>query len=179
MNQKTLRLKDEITKLRQREKQLLAIVEGNTAGLTKVHKAALAVMSVTNIHGLNSAIRTKIPLALDIEAAVLCIEEPNALALAGATAIGKGGIINFLGRKRRVLLQARTPGEPIVFGEASDRVKSVAFIKLRTPRNSPSMLLALGSGRDDGFNDNQATDLLSFLAQVIEERLKQCLGRQS
>ena len=40
-------------------------------------------------------------------------------------------------------------------------------------------MLALGSGRDDGFDKDQATDLITFLADVLEARLKQCLGPRS
>ena len=138
----------------------------------------IAIIAETDIHGINNVIRTKLPQLLDIETAVLCIEEPSALALAGANPIGTGGILNLFGKQSRILLQSQTPGEPIIFGDASDRVKSVAFLKLIPGRNSPAMLLALGSGRDDGFSMSQGTDLILFLAQVIEERLKQCLGRK-
>jgi len=172
------RIKADLVKLNRREKHLLATMEDNIAGQKKVHKAAIAIIAETDINGINNVIRTKLPQLLDIEAAVLCIEEPSALALAGANPIGTGGIRNLFGKQNRILLQSQTPGEPIIFGDASDRVKSVAFLKLITGRNSPAMLLALGSGRDDGFSNNQGTDLILFLAQVIEERLKQCLGRK-
>ena len=100
----------------------------------------------------------------------------GALALAGATAIGTGGIANLMGPKRRILLQGETAGETFIFGDAADRVKSVAYLRLRAGKNAPDMLLALGSGREDGFEKQQATDLISFLADVLEARLKQCLG---
>jgi uncharacterized protein YigA (DUF484 family) len=125
---------------------------------------------------LNNVIRAKLPAMLDIESAVLCIEDAGALALAGATAIGKGGIENLMGAKQRIFLQGQTAGESFVFGEDAARVKSVAYLRLRAGKNSPDMLLALGSGREDGFEKDQATDLISFLADVLEARLKQCLG---
>ncbi len=73
-------------------------------------------------------------------------------------------------------MQGQTAGESFVFGEDAARVKSVAYLRLRAGKNSPDMLLALGSGREDGFEKDQATDLISFLADVLEARLKQCLG---
>ncbi len=170
------RMRDDLTSLRRHEKQLLSAVEGNAAGQSKVHQAVVAVVGTEDIQTLNSVIRTKLPAMLDIESAVLCIEETGALALAGATAIGKGGIENLLGSQQRFLLQGQTKGESFVFGEDSARVKSVAYIRLRAGKNSPDMLLALGSGREDGFEKDQATDLISFLADVLEARLKQCLG---
>lgn len=169
------RLRDDVTGLRRQEKQLLSAVEGNAAGQTKVHQAVIAVVGAADIQALNGIVRTKLPGLLDLEAAALCIEEEGALALAGATAIGSGGIANLMGPKRRVLLQARTAGEAFVFGDDAERVKSVAYLRLRTG-TAPNMLLALGSGRDDGFEPDQATDLLTFLGDAIEARLKQCLG---
>jgi uncharacterized protein YigA (DUF484 family) len=170
------RMRDDLTGLRRHEKQLLSTVEGNAAGQSKVHQAVVAVVGAADIQALNSVIRSQLPPMLDIEAAVLCIEEPGALALAGATAIGSGGIANLMGPKRRILLQGQTPGEEFIFGADSGRVKSVAYLRLRAGKNSPDMLLALGSGREDGFEKDQATDLIAFLADVLESRLKQCLG---
>ena len=173
------RIQGELAGLRRREKQLMQAVEGNAAGQSKIHQAVAAIVEAADIHALNGLIRTQLPALLDLEAAVLCIEDPGALALAGANAIGGGGIANLMGPEQRVLLQARTAGEPIVFGDEAGRVKSVAYLRLRTGGNSPEMLLALGSGRDDGFDPQQATDLILFFADILELRLKQCLGPKS
>ena len=169
----------ELGELRRREKQLLQAVEGNAAGQSKIHQAVATIVEAPDIHALNSLIRTKLPALLDLESAVLCIEKTGALALAGANPIGAGGIANLLGRKQRVLLQEKTAGEPLIFGDEADRVKSVAYLRLRTGGNSPEMLLALGSGRDDGFDPRQATDLILFFADILETRIKQCLGPTS
>jgi uncharacterized protein YigA (DUF484 family) len=170
------RMRDDLTRLRRNEKQLLSMVEGNAAGQSKVHKSVTAIAGSKDIQALNAMIRTKLPAMLDIEAAVMCIEETGALALAGATAIGAGGVANFLGPKQRILLQGQTAGEAFIFGAAADRIKSLAYLRLRTGENAADMLLALGSGREDGFEKQQATDLIIFLADVLEARLKQCLG---
>ncbi len=173
------RLQGDVGTLRRREKQLVSAAEGNAAGQSKVHQAALALIDTRDVQTLCTAIRTKLPHLLDIEAAALCIEDEGALSLAGATSIGKGGIANLMGPKRRVLLQEKTAGEEIVFNAAAERVKSVAYLRLRSGSGVPNMLLALGSGRDDGFAPDQATDLLAFLGDVLELRLGQCLGPKS
>jgi uncharacterized protein YigA (DUF484 family) len=170
------RLQGDVGTLRRREKQLISAAEGNAAGQSKVHQAAIALIEARDVTALCTAIRSKLPQLLDIEAAALCIEDEGALSLAGATAIGTGGIANLMGPKRRIVLQEKTAGENIVFGGAAERVKSVAYLRLRTGSGVPNMLLALGSGRDDGFAPNQATDLLAFLGDVLEVRLGQCLG---
>ena len=170
------RVQKELAELRRREKRLIQTVEGNAAGQAKIHNAVVAIIEAADMHALNSLIRTKLPAMLDLEAAVLCIEHTGALALAGVNVIGAGGISNMLGRENRVLLQNKTSGETLVFGDEAERVRSVAFLRLRTVGSSPEMLLALGSGRDDGFDPRQATDLILFFADILETRLKQCLG---
>ncbi|PPR12311.1 MAG: hypothetical protein CFH41_00348 [Alphaproteobacteria bacterium MarineAlpha11_Bin1] len=173
------KVQEQITNLRRRERALLQTVEGNAAGQSKIHQAVTAIVEAGDIHALGNIVRTQLSGLLDLEGATLCIEENGALALAGAKAIGIGGISNLLGKKKRILLQANTAGESLVFGEDADRVKSVAYVRIRTGSRSPEMLLALGSGRDDGFDPHQATDLIQFLANILETRLKQCLGPKS
>lgn len=170
------RVQKELADLRRREKKLIQTVEGNAAGQSKIHNAVISIVETADIHALSALIRAKLPAILDLEAAVLCIEQTGALALAGANVIGAGGISNMLGREARVLLQNETSGETLVFGDEAERVRSVAFLRLRTIGHTPEMLLALGSGRDDGFDPRQATDLILFLADILEARLKQCLG---
>ncbi len=170
------RLQNEVGMLRRREKQLISAAEGNAAGQSKVHQAAITLIEARDVTALCSAIRSKLPQLLDVEAAALCIENEGALSLAGATTIGAGGIANLMGPTRRVMLQEKTSGENFVFGSAAVRVKSVAYLRLRAGSGVSNMLLALGSGRDDGFAPNQATDLLAFLGDVLEVRLRQCLG---
>ena len=94
------RVKTDLVQQKRREKHLLATMEDNVAGQEKVHNAVIAIIAETDIHAINKVIRTKLPQLLDIEAAVLCIEEPSALALAGANPIGTGGIRNLFGNKR-------------------------------------------------------------------------------
>lgn len=170
------RAQKELADLRRREKKLIQTVEGNAAGQSKIHNAVVAILEAADIHTLVSLIRNKLPGMLDLEAAVLCIEQTGALALAGAQVVGADGISNMLGQEARVLLQNNTSGETLVFGDEAERVRSVAFLRLRTVGSSPEMLLALGSGRDDGFDPRQATDLILFFADILETRLKQCLG---
>jgi len=170
------RMRDDITALRRHEKQLLSTVEGNTAGQFKVHQAVTAIVGAHDIQALNSVIRSKLPAMLDIESATLCVEDTSALALVGATTIGRGGIDNLMAPKQRILLHGQTAGEAFIFGDDAARIKSVAYLRLRCRKDSTDIMLALGSGRDDGFDKDQATDLITFLADVLEARLKQCLG---
>ena len=171
------RLREEVTTLRRREKQLLSAAEGNAAGQNKVHQAVLAIVGAPDLETLGQVIRTKLPAILDLEAAVLCAEQRGDADLAELTAIGDKRIADLMGAKRRILLKAGTAGPDFVFGDDAGRVKSVAYLRLRTGNGAPGLMLALGSGRDDGFEPHQATDLLAFMGDVLEARLRQCRDR--
>lgn len=170
------RLRREVASLHRREKQLLSTVEGNAAGQTKIHRAVLALIDAPDMQALNLVLRTELPSILDLEAVVLCVEGEGALALAGAMAIGPDGVAGLLGPRRRFLLLGDTAGTAAVFGDAAERVRSIAYLRLR--RTSPKMLLALGSGRGDGFDSRQGTDLIAFLADALELRIRHCLQQK-
>lgn len=169
------RLREEVSVLRRRERQLLSAAEGNAAGQAKVHQAAIAIVGAPDIDALTRIVGSTLPALLDIEAAVLCVEEVAAAPFADAVVIGRGGIGELAGQKRRIHMRARSGGSADVFGDAADRVKSVAYLRIRPGGATPNLLLALGSGREDGFDPRQATDLLGFLADALEARLRQCL----
>lgn len=168
------RLRTEVTTLRRREKQLLSAAEGNAAGQNKVHQAVLAIAGAPDLTALNQAIAGKLPAILDLESAVLCVEEADAASVEGATVLATDRIAELMGPKRRILLKAGTTGPEFVFGEDAGRVKSLAYLRVRTGSGGPRLMLALGSGRDDGFEPHQGTDLLAFMGDVLEARLKQC-----
>ena len=76
------RVQKELADLRRREKKLIQTVEGNAASQSKIHNAVIAIVKTADIHALSALIRAKLPAILDLEAAVLCIEQTGALALA-------------------------------------------------------------------------------------------------
>lgn len=175
------RLRSEAAALRRREHQLLSAVDGNVSSQSKAHRAVLVVVGARDLEGVVRAVASRLPALLDLEAAALCVEKRSALSDAGARLAGRGALARLIGRRQRISLQARTPGDPAVFGDAAAarRVQSVAYVRLRTGAASAGAMLAMGSGRPDGFNPEQGTDLAAFLADVLELRLKQCLGQQA
>ncbi|MBF0373840.1 MAG: DUF484 family protein, partial [Alphaproteobacteria bacterium] len=73
---------------------------------------------------------------------------------------------------REVVLCGPASGDPAVFGDAAGLVQSFALARLRLGDDQPQGLLALGSRGERTFVAGQATDLLSFLARVVEQAVR-------
>jgi len=63
-----------------------------------------------------------------------------------------------------------------VFGPAAGLVRSDALIRLSVGQNVPLGLLVFGTRHPGYFNAGQGTELLVFLARVLEHCLRQWLG---
>ena len=55
-------------------------------------------------------------------------------------------------------------------------VRSAALLRLNLPSVKRSALLAFGVRHEERFMPGQGTELLSFLARIVESRLDACLN---
>jgi uncharacterized protein len=169
------RLRGENAALKIREQSLLAAAESNAVGHIKVQHAALTVLAACNLEHFIEIVTREMPPILDVEAIALCVESRLALAgssCAGVMAIEPGTADSLLGDGADVALQSRCAGDERLFGRAAGRVRSVALVRLVFGGTAPNGLLALGSGDEDGFAPGQATDLLGFLARILEHGVR-------
>jgi uncharacterized protein YigA (DUF484 family) len=56
----------------------------------------------------------------------------------------------------------------LLFGDASDQVRSVAMVRLAIWEPARQGVLAFGSADPDGFTPDMGVELVSFLARVVE-----------
>ena len=81
-----------------------------------------------------------------------------------------------IGPGRRVLLRCDIQGDPAIFGAAAGLVASEALIRMRPSQATPSAMLALGARKPDQFHPGQGTELLIFLADVLERCVRTWLN---
>jgi len=74
-----------------------------------------------------------------------------------------------------VVLAADTPGDPELFGPGAGLVRSQALIRLQISSETPEGLLAFGSREPDMFHQGQGTELVCFLARVVERCIRSWL----
>lgn len=173
------RLRSEISALKARESSLITTVESNASGQGRVHRAVLKLLDARTADEMLRVVQVDLLAILDIAAATLCVDAKAAEKLFDgdreATVLDARTLGKLMQAGRDAALRSATPDDEALFDEAENKVESVALLRLVLGRGEPSGVLALGSGKPDGFHPNQGTDLLVFLARVAEARLRQWL----
>ncbi len=169
------RLQEELRELRDGTDNLIQTARVNMSIIKRTHQAVLAVLLGDERGALGETVARELPLLLDVDLAVLALEEGDALpARSAPLAVLPPGFVDAVApRSRPIALRARARPEPRLFGEAAAQVASDALARLEPGNGHPPGLLALGARQSGAFNEDQAHDLLSFVARVVEHCVRQ------
>lgn len=182
------RLEERLDRLQDTHREVLAAAYDNVAGMNQVHRASLALLEPADFEGFLAVLTRDVAPILAVEEIRLALEIPGAEAGTGVgpgalrdavVGLPEGGIDGYLtlGRNvapRAVTLRRATQPLPDIYGEQAGRVRSEALLRLDLgpTATGPIGLVALGSGDPRRFNAEQGTDLLAFLAGVLERTLR-------
>ncbi len=173
------RLRAEVRRLKDLQRDLIATTRQNAAIQARVHKAVLALLAADSFETLIQAVSTDLAVILDVDICALCVEATGGISpggrLAGVQILEAGLVDAFLGTERRTRLRANILGDPELFGAGVGLVRADALVRLDFGRQGPKALVAFGSRRPDGFHPGQGTELLCFLANVLELTVRQWL----
>jgi hypothetical protein len=166
------RLRRDIARLRADQDDLLANSRDNLSTQERVHRAVLALLAADSFESLIEAVTTDLAVWLDVDVATLCVEAaddtiPRA-RIEGVQVLAPGTIDAILALGREVVLRDDVHGDPEIFGEAAPLVRSDALIRLGFGEEKPIGMLAFGTRHPGYFNPGQGTELLSFLARILE-----------
>ena len=173
------RLRKDLTRLRGLQDEMVANSRDNLSTQDRIHKAALALLAAENFEHLIEIVGTDLAVLLDVDAAALCVEataDKNPRSVEGVQVLPAGHVDALLGANHDVLLRDDAEGDQAVFGPAAGLVRSDALIRLNISESVPVGLLAFGTRHPGYFNAGQGTELLTFLARVLEHCLRQWLG---
>jgi uncharacterized protein len=177
------RMRGEIAQMKARERTLLAAAEANAGVQTRVHKAARKLLAARSFEHLIEIITGELPEVLEVAATALCVENaapmPEKARDIGVVVLKPGTIDNLVPVRRGIALKHDTPGDKTIFGENAARVRSVALMRLGFGPGAPPGLFALGATARDGFDERQGTELLAFLAHVIQNSIRRWLVLES
>lgn len=175
------RLRGEYTRLSEQQTLLVEATRANLMNQRRVHAAVLHMLSCTNLETLVDAIVADLSVLLDVDAALLLMEQPAGpiatLAPGGITMVAHGAIDRLLGRAD-VALRADIHGASDLWVGQDVTIRSEALVRLcfgATEEDGPVGLLAFGSVEPDMFHPGQATDLLLFLAGAVERAVMRFL----
>lgn len=170
------RLQGEIERLKRDQRDLVQTGRGNLAIQTRIHAASLALLSATGFDHLIQIVTTDFAVLLDVDVVMLCVE-PSANAVpvvraAGIQVLSAGTVGRLIGENHDVVLRPDVMGDPVIFGAAAGLVRSDALVRLSVGPKTPLGLIAFGSRRVGTFHPNQGTELLGYLARVLENCIR-------
>ena len=173
------RMRTDVARLKLVQRKLIATSRANLQNQSRVHAAVLAMLAATTFEHLIAVVTEELTLLLDIDAVGLCIEAaPGKRAkhpalTQGVQVLEPGAVDELLGSSHDVLLRSDVVGDPVLFGAAAaGLVRSDALVRLKVSSAAPVGLLALGARKPGVFHPGQGTELLTFLAQVIEHSIR-------
>jgi uncharacterized protein YigA (DUF484 family) len=73
-----------------------------------------------------------------------------------------------LGGQQRLARMGFAPTALGLFGERAETIKSMAMVRMALWEPSRQALLAFGSSDELGFTEDMGTELVAFLARVVE-----------
>jgi uncharacterized protein len=175
------RLRRDAVRLHEERASLIAASRGNLASQVRVHKAALAMLRAGSFEQLLQIVTTDLAVLLDVDVATLAVESAatstTRLPMPGIHLLRAGMVEALLGADRDALVATGIHGDPTLFGAACGLVRSQALLRLSFGRTSPIGLMCLGTRNPESFCPGLGTELLTFLARVLEITIAQWLQR--
>jgi len=175
------RLQKEVAHLTALQADFVAAARTNMHTQDMVHASIQAILSATSLTHFVHILTQDLPELLEIDVITLCVEDgPIPLPdMTGLQRLKEGSIDRANWQGRTIILRPEAPKSKAVFGPAKDLVHSDALLRLDVPSLHASTMIAFGS-RDAGhFHEDQATDLLGFLAIAIQSCLQMWLEQQT
>jgi uncharacterized protein YigA (DUF484 family) len=184
------RLETRLARLEETHRSVIAAAYENLAGVSQVHRAALALLEAPDLPGFLRAIVDDAPRILSLDVARLAVESegglPAALAAlppdlaAHVVALPPEGVAAYLALdggdgRDGVWLRAAPPEAELLYGEEAGAAGSEALMTLDLGGGRRG-LLALGASDPARFSPEHGADLVAFLGGVVERGLRRLLA---
>ncbi len=165
-------LHQELDQMRGCAEHLISTSRSNMSTQNRTLEAALSILDAAGMDGLVQVVAEDLPALLDVDVCALGFEiDEHPVILPGVHPLPAGLLDQVIGCSE-VMLRGHCNGDPVIFGDAASSVASFALVRLDPP-GCPPGLLALGAFNGRTFHTSQGTELLSFLARVMED----CIAR--
>ena len=170
------RLRGEVDKMKVDQQALLSATRANMQTQSRIHACALGLLGATSFEQLIQTVTTDFAVILDLDIVTLCIEAECTSSLPirtrGLMILTPGTIDAVLGPDKRLALRGDIAGDPDLFAGGAPLVRSDALVRLSISPATPPVLLAFGSRDPHRFDSGQATELIDFLASVLEHVIR-------
>lgn len=167
------RLRTELARHVKQHSELIDAGRTNQHSQARIHATVLRLLSARSLDHLLELMSTDLVGLLDIDTVALCLETGSVAPARshGIRILPNGTIAKVIGGERGVTLRDNVSGDRRIFGETAGLVRSDALLRLVVREKAPPALLALGSREPRRFHPGQGTELLAFLANVMEHSI--------
>lgn len=183
------RLEERLDRLEDTNKSVIAAAYDNVAGTNLIHRAVLRIMDAENFDAFLSIMNNDVAQILRVDT-IRIIFETKAIDTAQTQTLGNlhpmigvegsGFVQSYMTQGHStlssyVVVRPAPQGASQVYREQSAPILSEAVLQLSLGGTRPSAMAAFGSTDAKQFSPQQATDLLSFFAGVLERVLRRWL----
>ena len=179
------RLEERLDRLEDTNKSVIAAAYDNLAGTNQIHRAVLRLMDAESFDAFISILNDDVAQILRVDT-IRIIFETKVISTTQAQTLGNlrpmigveepGFVHSYMTQGQgtlssNVIVRPAPRGASQVYGERSAPILSEAALQLSLGGTEPSAMAAFGSTDAKQFSPQQATDLLSFFAGVLERVL--------
>lgn len=165
------RLKSDKERVLESTKELVENARSNMNNQQRVQKVVLRLLEASTFEEFIHIITMDMATMLDTDIATLVVEADGHniphIHNSGIRIVPPGTIDAWMGDKN-TLLQSDITGIEVIYGGAFTLVRSQALLRVDISMNTPPAILAFGSRDPHMFAEGQGTDMVSFLARVVE-----------
>lgn len=145
----------------------------------RMHRAILRLLEAETLTHFIDILTNDLTVHLDVDITVLVVEAdgqriPN-LSIGGIRLVPEGTITKWMEGKT-VLLQSNISGIEAIYSGGAALVGSQALARVDISLDTPPALIAFGARDPQAFEPGQGTELIVFLARVVERLFRRHLG---
>ena len=177
------RLREDIENLSICAQDVIETSRANMTNQTRTHAAILAVLGADAFPDLVRVMAEELPLLLDVDAVSVGFETPAlpnpGLVGANVRRFPTGYVDQVMAGEHDVLLLREASDDGTVFGADAQGIRSAAIARLRPGNAAPAGVLAFGMRQVGAFHPGQGTELIVFLARVVERLVHKWLTTET
>jgi len=172
------RLKDDKEKVLETTQAIVENVRSNMNNQQRIHTAILRLLEARNFDEFIHIITMDLSAMLDTDISVLVVESNGQdiphIHTSGIRVLPEGTIDKWM-NGQNVLLQSDIGGLEAIYGGGANLVQSQALLRIDVSLDTPPAIVAFGSRDPNMFSDDQGTEMVTFLALVMERAFRSWL----
>jgi uncharacterized protein len=147
--------------------QIEETARANFSAQAQTHGAVVDLLDARNHSDLARRVNELAQQRFGLAAGVIALETAGHPP-AGWKMLVEGQVDMILGGPQRLARMGFAPTALGLFGARSEEIQSMAMVRMAIWEPSRQGLLAFGSAEPDGFTEDMGTELVAFLARVVE-----------